>query len=298
MKKFGVYGLGQCALDYLGKINSYPQPDSKCEFTGLHIQGGGPVATALVALQRWSVTTAFCGIVGDDDFGKQILSELRAESVDVADVLIRAGEASQFAFVVAESDSGRRTIFWRRPAGADPAPTEINDRRILGSEIFHTDGIFPAATLHACKIAHSANIPISVDAGSMREAMPEIASYSNFFLASSTFARQFLGRDDPGVACEEMAKLGPRVVCVTRGAEGYVALWDGKAVERPAFVVDTVDTTGCGDLFHAGFIYGILQKWGIEDSFDLAAWAAAMVSRDLGGRLSIPDVQEWQIKHK
>ena len=293
MKKFRVYGLGQCALDYLGRIKTYPEADSKCEFTSLRIQGGGPVATALVALQRWGISTAFCGVVGDDDFGKQILTELRSEKIDLEDVLIRKNESSQFAFVVAETEPDRRTIFWRRPTGSEPTTTEIKTRRILSAELLHTDGIFPEATLHACKVANSANIPVSVDAGSMREAMPEIASYSDFFLASSTFATQFLGRDDPGIACEKMAGLGARVVCVTLGAQGYVAKWNNKTIERPAYIVDTVDTTGCGDLFHAGFIYGILQEWSIEKSFDYAAWAAAMVSRNLGGRLTIPNVSDY-----
>jgi ribokinase len=223
MKKFRVYGLGQCALDYLGKISTYPEADSKCEFTGLHIQGGGPVATALVALQRWGIASAFCGVVGNDNFGNQILTELHSEKIDVEDVLIRNGESSQFAFVIAEAGHGRRTIFWRRPTGADPTATEMNVSRILSAELLHTDGIFSEATLHACKVANSAKIPISVDAGSMREGMLEIAACSEFFLASATFAEQFLGRDDPGIACDKLAGLGPRVVCVTLGEEGYMA---------------------------------------------------------------------------
>lgn len=71
-----VYGLGQCSLDYIGKIKSYPPADSKCEFTGLVIQGGGPVATALAALSRWGITCALAGVVGDDPFGHQIRAGL------------------------------------------------------------------------------------------------------------------------------------------------------------------------------------------------------------------------------
>ena len=64
-----VWGLGQCCLDYIGKIVSYPPPDTKCEFSDMVIQGGGPVATALVALSRWGVPCAFAGVIGDDQFG-------------------------------------------------------------------------------------------------------------------------------------------------------------------------------------------------------------------------------------
>ena len=67
-----VFGLGQCSLDYIGKVDVYPPPDVKCEFSDMVIQGGGPVATALVALSRWGVSCAFAGVVGDDMFGTMI----------------------------------------------------------------------------------------------------------------------------------------------------------------------------------------------------------------------------------
>jgi sulfofructose kinase len=57
--------------------------------------------------------------------------------------------------------------------------------------------------------------------------------------------------------------------------------------------VEAIDTTGCGDVFHAGFIYGLLKNWNIDKCFDFAAWAAAMVSLKLGGRVGIPTLEDW-----
>jgi len=91
-----------------------------------------------------------------------------------------------------------------------------------------------------------------------------------------------------------MIRLGPHVVCVTRGSEGYIAKFGHKIIKKPAYPVNAIDTTGCGDLFHAGFIYGVLRKWDIETSFDFAAWAAAQISRNLGGRKGIPDPSDWE----
>jgi sugar/nucleoside kinase (ribokinase family) len=71
-----------------------------------------------------------------------------------------------------------------------------------------------------------------------------------------------------------------------------VALTGGRIIERPAYQAKAVDTTGCGDLFHAGFTYGIVQGWDVEKSLDLGAWSAAMVSRKLGGRAGIPSLGE------
>ncbi|MDD5171350.1 MAG: PfkB family carbohydrate kinase, partial [Syntrophales bacterium] len=77
-----VVALGQCSLDYLGKITAYPQPNTKCEFTGMVIEGGGPAASASVALSRWGIPCSFCGIVGDDPFGVVITESLAQEGID------------------------------------------------------------------------------------------------------------------------------------------------------------------------------------------------------------------------
>ncbi|MHC4600448.1 MAG: carbohydrate kinase family protein [Planctomycetota bacterium] len=292
-KSFHVFGLGQCALDHLGRIPAYPPPDVKCEFEGLVVQGGGPVATALVALSRWGISTTFAGVIGDDEFGGKIRSSLEEEGVDTAGVLVREGCESQFAFIVAERGSGRRTIFWRRPTGPPPKPAEIDLEAVREARLVHTDGIFPEASLVACREAKKAGRLVSVDAGSMREGMLELAQLSDFYIASETFARAFLGEDDPVRACLELSKLGPPLACVTLGAEGYVAVTDGRRLEGKAHPVEAVDTTGCGDVFHGGFLFGALSGWETEKSLDFGAWAASRVALRLGGRAGIPARAEY-----
>jgi ribokinase len=287
-KPSDVYGLGQCALDHLGRIPAYPPPDVKCEFEGLVVQGGGPVATALVALSRWGLATTFTGVIGDDEFGSRIRTSLEAEGVDTAGVLVREGSQSQFAFIVAEGGSGRRTIFWQRPTGPPPAPEELDLEAVRAARLTHTDGIFAEASLAACLEAKKAGGLVSVDAGSMREGMLELAKLSDFYIASETFARSLLGEDDPVRACDELSKLGPPVAAVTLGAKGYVAVLDGRRFEGRAHPVEAVDTTGCGDVFHAGFLFGALSGWESKKSLDFGAWAASRVAWRLGGRAGIP----------
>ena len=291
-REFQVFGLGQCSLDYIGKIAAYPRPDSKCEFTGMVIQGGGPVATALVALARWGVTCTFAGVVGDDDFGRAIVASLDDEGVDHTGLLTRRGAGSQFAFITAET-GGRRTIFWRRPTGPPPEAGEVPFALLRRARVFHTDGIFPEASLAAACSARRAGVAVVVDAGSLREGMLDLARQSDFFLASESFARAFIGGDDPREACRRLGELGPGLVGVTLGERGSVALVDGKFIEQPAWPVEATDTTGCGDVFHGGFIYGLLRGWKADQSLAYAAWAAAMTSRRLGGREGIPPAGEY-----
>ncbi len=295
-KSFQVYGLGQCCLDYVGKVDTYPLPDVKCEFTEMVIQGGGPVATALVALARWSISCTFTGVIGDDQFGSIIKETLEDENVDTGGLLVRQGSDSQFAFILAEPGVGRRTIFWRRPTGSPPSPEEIDYSSVRKAEVFHTDGLFTEASLAAASAAKEAGVQVVVDAGSLRGGMLDLARLSDYFLASETFADELVGQGKPLQACHELAELGPHVVGVTLGPKGYVALDGGRIIERPAYQVEAVDTTGCGDVFHAGFIYGLLKRWKVDKSLDFAAWTAAQVSLQLGGRAGIPQLE--RVKEK
>lgn len=295
-KSFQVYGLGQCCLDYVGKVDTYPSPDVKCEFSEMVIQGGGPVATALVALARWSISCTFTGVIGDDQFGSIIKETLEDENVDTGGLLVRQGSDSQFAFILAEPGVGRRTIFWRRPTGSPPSPEEIDYSSIRKAEVFHTDGLFTEVSLAAASAAKEAGVQVVVDAGSLRGGMLDLARLSDYFLASETFADELVGQGKPLQACHELAELGPHVVGVTLGPKGYVALDGGRIIERPAYQVEAVDTTGCGDVFHAGFIYGLLKRWKVDKSLDFAAWTAAQVSLQLGGRAGIPQLE--RVKEK
>ena len=291
-KRFQVYGLGQCCLDYIGKVDTYPPPDVKCEFTDMVIEGGGPVATALVALARWGVSCTFAGLLGDDQFASIVHGTLGQEGVDTSGIIVREGSASQFAFILAEPGVGRRTIFWRRPTGAPPSPDELDFSTIRQAEVLHTDGLFVEASLAAAKTAKEAGVKVVVDAGSFREGMLDLAQVSDYFLASETFSHGLVGEGKPLDACRRLAEFGPTVIAVTLGARGYVALTGDRIIERPAYQVDAVDTTGCGDVFHAGFTYGLIKGWQVDKCLDFAAWAAAKVSLELGGRAGIPPIAQ------
>ncbi len=288
-----VFGLGQCSLDYLGRVPSYPSADTKCEFTDLTVQGGGPVATALVALSRWGVSCALAGVVGDDPFGREILRTLEEERVDTGGVLVRPGSASQFAFIAVEEGGGRRTIFWRRPTGEPPQPAELDFRPLREASVFLTDGLFAEASLAAAGEARRRGAAVVVDGGTLRDGMMELARRSDHFIASESFARSLVGGDDPEEACRRLSQLGPSVAAVTLGERGYAARVGGAYIERPAQRVAAVDTTGCGDVFHGGYVFGLLSGWPAERRLDFASWAASRASLALGGRAGIPAREDY-----
>ena len=291
-----VFGLGQCSLDHIGKVDGYPPPDHKCELFETVIQGGGPAATAMVALSRWGLSCYIAGVIGDDLFGRLIETSLREEGVNTAGLVIRKGATSQFAFIAAEPVLGRRTVFWQRPTGQEIRPDEIDLTILRQARVLHTDGLCMETALFAAGKARQSGVPVVVDAGTLRDGMVELARLSDCFIASEPFARALTGDHDPRRACRMLSDLGPRVVGVTLGEAGYVAMAGGKWIERQAYRVKAVDTTGCGDVFHAGFVYGLVHGWNAEKSLDLGAWAAAQVSLQLGGRSGIPTLDALRKK--
>ncbi len=254
------------------------------------MQGGGPVATALVALARWGMQCSFCGVTGDDSFGKEIRDSLSRENVNTDRIAVRPKSSSQIAFIAAEPENSRRTIFWQRPTGHPLTPGEVDTALIGASAMVHTDGLFIEAAIHAATAAKRMGIPVSVDAGTLRDGMLELARVSDYFIASESFGRQLIGADDPESACRAIAQLGPRVAGITLGERGYAAYEGGRMIRKPAYKVKAVDTTGCGDVFHAGFIFGVLSGLDTETSLDIGAWAASRVSMRPGGRTGIPSL--------
>ena len=127
-----------------------------------------------------------------------------------------------------------------------------------------------------------------VEAGARREGVLGLAARGDQVITGEPFAKSYAGEAEPLEVCRRVAELGPSVGGVTLGARGYVALADGVEIVRPAYPVEAIDTTGCGDIFHAGYTYGLLRGWSVEKRLDFGAWAASRVALELGGRTGIP----------
>ena len=290
-----VIGLGQCSLDNLFIIDSFPAPDTKKEIIEHETAGGGPVATALVGLSRLGIACDFYGITGDDEAGSKIRESLRVENVNINGLIKRTGTASQVAFIAIEKQSGKRTIFWKRPSADPLRPDELPDSFPEGADFLLIDGLMTEVSIHAARKAREKNIPVMLDAGSIREGMIELARLSDYVVCSEEFAREFTdstGPLEPVKAILQMQSLGARAATITLGEKGSITVCRDDIFRTPAFSVDVVDTTGAGDVFHGGYIYGLLQKWDIRKVARFASAFAALKCRKLGGRAGMPGLKE------
>lgn len=287
-----VAGIGQCSLDYLAVVNSYPQVDTKNEVLEWLEQGGGPVATALSALSRLGISCKFYGITGDDYAGEKIRHSLVKEGIDVRGLIKRQNTISQLAFILIEKGTARRTIFWKRPSGKPLRKKELGTDFLEGIDFLLLDGLMKDVSLYAAKKARALKIPVMLDAGKVRPGMLEIARLSDYVVASEEFAKDLGWHIDATVLHKEKEKLRVKVLTFTLGERGSITISDDQVFQIPAFKVKAVDTTGAGDVFHGGYIYGLLQGWNLQETVIFASALAAMKCIKMGGRSGIPKSSE------
>ena len=289
LKSVQVVGLGQVCVDYVGRMPAYPVEDAKMEMAALFTSCGGPAATALVTLARLGISTSLLSGISDDPFGVRIAGSLKKERVDMSCLKITPGHASQFAFIAVTAGEGKRTIFWNRSSAPPPTREEVRMDCFPNARILHLDGLMIDAAKEAAKQAKASGMTVVMDAGTLREGTLDLLSRVDILIASETFADPLVGEKAPRErALQRLKELGPRQVVMTLGSEGSMGLDKDEMVRREAFPVVSKDTTGAGDVYHGGYIYGLLQGWNMPDCMAFASAAAALKCMNGGGWRGIP----------
>ena len=288
-----VIGLGQACLDFLGRLKLYPEEDGKCELLDLHIQCGGPASTALVTLSRLGIQTSFLGSISDDHFGSEIVKGLKQEKVDSTYLKITPGYTSQFAFIAITQAGANRTVFWHRGSVPHLRAADVDLSPFSKAKILHLDGLMIEACVEAARQARKRGLSVVMDAGTMRDGSRELVSLVDVLIASEDFAEPLVGRGAPPEnVLAALRQLGPKEVIITRGSKGSIGLSGDELFFQKAFSIDSVDTTGAGDVYHGGYIYGLLQGWDVPECMRFASATAALKCREIGARKGIPLLEE------
>jgi sulfofructose kinase len=137
----------------------------------------------------------------------------------------------------------------------------------------------------AAQLAKERGIPVTVDVDTIYDGFDGVLAHVDYLIGSSNFPEQWTRERDPFAALARIQKeFGMKVAAMTLGSHGALARFEGRFYYSPAFVVDCVDTTGAGDVFHGAFCYGILQEWGLERVLEFANAMAALNCKALGAR--------------
>ena len=293
-KPFDVVGMGLNSVDFLVLVPEYPASNSKMRIRRFEKSGGGQVATAMVALSRWGTRTKYIGKVGGDELGQFSLESIRQEGVDVSSVTVESQVSNQFATIIVDGKSGDRTILWDRDDRLTYRDGELKKEDVCSGKILHLDGHDIRAALQCARWAREEHIPVILDVDKVEPLTSELIKDIDFVVTGSRFPTLFTGILDREKAFLELQKHTSGFLCTTLGSEGTMALLAEEILRVKGFKGEVVDTTGAGDVFHAGFIYGLLQNWDLEKILQFANAVAALKCRELGGRKGIPTLREVQ----
>jgi sulfofructose kinase len=293
MREFDVVGVGLNATDTLLLVPHFPAYAGKAPFEEEMLAPGGQVASAMVACARLGLRAKYIGAVGDDERGRIQMESLSGTGVNLDHVQVRHGCPNQSAYIIIDRATGERTVLWRRDPCLRIDPEEIAPEQITCARLLHIDGHDTAAVAHAAAIARRNGIPVTVDVDTIYHGFDKVLPNVDYLVASSEFPANWTGIGDPFQALETLQKqYGMKVAAMTLGAHGALARQDGHFYYSPAFVVNCVDTTGAGDVFHGAFCYAVLQGLPMDQALEFSNAMAALNCTALGARGGIRGLEE------
>ncbi len=289
--KVDVVGVGLNAADTLIPVPEFPKRGSKVEITSADPLLGGQVASAMVACQQWGLRTRYVGKLGEDHAAT--LHRKEFERLGVETHLLTTPKChSQQAFILVDP-SGERTVLWKRDARLTLLPEELKREWIVNARVLHVDGHDTAAASQAAKWAREEGVSVVADLDNLYSGYETLLPSIDFLITSRDIPQRLTNEADLRIALPGMQrKYGCRLAAATLGENGVLA-WDGESFHyAAAYCVEPVDTTGAGDTFHAGFIYGFLQGWALQRRLEFACAAAALNCRGVGARGGIQSIEK------
>lgn len=287
-----VLGLGAVAVDDLLYVDRYPEAESKIRVRRRERQCGGQTGTALVAAARFGVRASYAGLLGEEEFSREVIANFTREGIETRWAPVSAAAHPAHSTIIVDETAKTRTVFASVEGELGAAPFGPTESVIRASQVLLIDHHGVAGNLRAARIACEVGRPVVADFE--RPAEPpfdELLQLVDHLIVSARFATQVTGKSDPAEAVAALGSDSRQLAAVTCGAAGcFYSVGDepGKVHHQPAFDVEVADTTGCGDVFHGVYAAALSQAMAPEECLRLAGAAAALKAAQRGGQAGIP----------
>lgn len=285
-------GLGLCAWDTVCLFRHYPGPNKKVEVISSIASGGGPVPTSLAVFSKLGGRASFIGMVGDDREGDLLRRDLESFGVYVSHLILRPRAKTPRAYIWVDRETGDRTVALDRGDAEPIKPEELPLELLRKTPLLLMNGRDAEICLEAARICRESGGTVILDAGSPRQDIQKLLAVTEHAVVSSDFVSGTFPGYEPERAAAEIQAQGPSAVVITSGDEGGFWREGDRSGRYPAFQVEVVDTTGAGDAFHGGYLYGVKMGWDMPRRCRFASAVAALTCRALGGRSAAPTLEE------
>jgi len=283
--------LGTVVLDHQLFIDHFPEVDTKIEASNSRLQIGGPVPTALVLLSRLGHDCSFAGLWGDDHLGKVIEEDFQRESVKYFAECRQPGLETGVAHVWVEQSTGSRTIVCRRVIENDDQLAGLSNS-LPETGAVHLDGWPARSAIAHAQAAKEKGLTVFLDTGSPKGRTDELLALVDVVNTPRRFLIQYFEDDNIEQGARQLLDFGPRIITITNGDQGAWLFTRSESHYLPAYPVNSVDTTGAGDVFSGALIHAVLEEWPAEQILKFASAAAAIKCQKQGNREALPTLPE------
>src|ERR1041385_8324139 len=240
-RPFDAVGFGLNAVDHLIVVPEYPAFDTKIRLLEHKQAAGGQTATAMVALQRLGLKTAYAGRFGSDNEGKFGFAVLQDEGVNLEYAEVIEGARNQLAFIIIDERNGERTIVWDRDDRVSYQAAEAPLVLATRGRVLHLDAHDPPACAVMAQAARNAGTIVSADIDNIYDGLPELLPLIDILITSAEFPHRLIGISDLRASLiETKARFGCAIVGATLGERGAIVYCEGEFFESAACKVPGV----------------------------------------------------------
>lgn len=311
-KTIDIIVVGDINVDLILIVDKLPKRGGMQYVENIVRTQGGVGGNISTALSKLGLKTLLIGAVGDDDSGLEAIEELRQNEVDVSRIRIVSGVPTGLMIVIVDRE-GERTMIGYRGANSGLTIDEEDIRILEKSKHIHASGyVFlnkdsGGGSIKLLTYARSIGITTSIDIEGVaihkKAVLENLKGLFNYVIAGEEEAREFTSEDKQyRLADELLRRLQAEIAVVKLGARGCMVAGSNGSFHIPAFQVEVLDTTGAGDAFNAGFLYGLIRSVSLEEAVILGNAVGAYKCMGIGAR-HLPTLQDLEntfpeLKHK
>ncbi|MBS6955321.1 MAG: carbohydrate kinase family protein [Enterocloster asparagiformis] len=288
--KFDVVGIDMPCVDFAVNVDHFPDPNGGERIRELSWQGGGKVATGLVAAARLGAGCAVLGAVGNDSYGRFCDKDFIRHGIDTKHLLKREGRTTSLSLVLSNRETMGRAIIYNLGTAEKLEKNELAVDYLKNARYLHL-AMLDDVAVEAARIAREAGVKVFLDADSYSDELGDFIPMVDVFVASEFVYEAMFQDRDYEANCRKVMERGPEIVVFTFGEKGCVGLSREGYFELPAYHVEVVDTVGAGDVYHGAFLAGLLKGWTVEKTAQFSSAVSAIKCTRIGGRAAIPDME-------
>ncbi len=290
-----VVGIGALNYDVLYVVERIARPGEEVGIIDIMRAPGGSAANTITALARLGVDTGFIGMLGNDKEGEIIIDAFRREGVETRIKVVDGCTGAAIGFI---DSRGERTLYIYPGVNSRLDISDIDIGFVTGARFVHMSSFVDRKQLELqCELATYLK-KLSFSPGMLCTMyrltdLSTLIERSEVVFLNTEELKSLTGHDNyvPGAA--SLIDIGASIVCVTLGERGcYVTTRKGESYQVDAYPTRVVDTTGAGDAFAAGFLYGLLHRKSIYDSARAGNLLASYCIREYGSRKGLPQTLE------